>query len=155
MQAHNKERKVFGETNLIWNTEISNYAQEWAEYLANRDQGLTHRQKSGYGENIAQHYSNNPAYGVDLWNEEKKDFVYQPIGNNWAKTGHYGLKVLQAPYISFVIIIPLEIIWGKNHTNYLEYFYLFLCKLIFRSLNNKIFISKEIYSKNVKHEKKA
>jgi hypothetical protein len=89
LQAHNKERKVFGESNLIWNSEIANYAQEWAKYLANRDQGLTHRQKSGYGENIALHYSNNPAYGVDLWNEEKKDFVYEPIGNTLSKTLHY------------------------------------------------------------------
>ena len=27
--------------------------------------------------------------GVAMWNEEKEYFKYKPIGNDWAKSGHY------------------------------------------------------------------
>jgi len=88
---HNKERKLLSIPNLTWNEEIASYAEEWALQLAEEDNSIHHRSGDNYGENISW-ISNMPdelSEGVAMWNEEKEYFKYKPIGNDWAKSGHY------------------------------------------------------------------
>ncbi|MFM7596611.1 MAG: CAP domain-containing protein [Flavobacteriales bacterium] len=91
---HNKERKALNIPNLSWNVEIASYAQEWAMRLAAEDDDIYHRDSPLYGENISwigwiSNENEALKEGVAMWNEEKVYFKYKPIGNDWAKSGHY------------------------------------------------------------------
>jgi len=88
---HNKERKLLNIPNLTWNEEIASYAEEWALQLAEEDNSIHHRSGDNYGENISWISSmpDDISEGVAMWNEEKVYFKYKPIGNDWAKSGHY------------------------------------------------------------------
>jgi pathogenesis-related protein 1 len=88
---HNKERKLLNIPNLTWNEEIALYAEEWALQLAEEDNSIHHRSEDNYGENISWISSmpDDISEGVAMWNEEKVYFKYKPIGNDWAKSGHY------------------------------------------------------------------
>ena len=88
---HNKERKILNIPNLTWNEEIALYAEEWALQLAEEDNSIHHRSGDNYGENISWISSmpDDISEGVAMWNEEKVYFKYKPIGNDWAKSGHY------------------------------------------------------------------
>jgi pathogenesis-related protein 1 len=88
---HNKERKLLNIPNLTWNEEIASYAEEWALQLAEEDNSIHHRSGDNYGENISwiSRMPDDISEGVAMWNEEKVYFKYKPIGNDWAKSGHY------------------------------------------------------------------
>lgn len=88
---HNKERKLLKIPNLTWNEEIAAYAEEWALQLAEEDNSIHHRSGDNYGENISwiSDMPDDISEGVAMWNEEKVYFKYKPIGNDWAKAGHY------------------------------------------------------------------
>lgn len=88
---HNKERKLLNIPNLTWNEEIASYAEEWALQLAEEDNSIHHRSGDNYGENISwiSEMPEDISEGVAMWNEEKVYFKYKPLGNDWAKAGHY------------------------------------------------------------------
>ena len=88
---HNKERKLLNIPNLTWNEEIAAYAEEWVLQLAEEDNSIHHRSRDNYGENISwiSDMPDDISEGVAMWNEEKVYFKYKPIGNDWAKAGHY------------------------------------------------------------------
>ena len=93
---HNKARKDVGVAPLIWSAEISRYAQDWANNLANNGGcQLRHRSSSentkGYGENIALGYSGyNALDSSKAWYSEIKDFQNVVLDNsNWYAAGHY------------------------------------------------------------------
>lgn len=91
LREHNKERALLNISDLTWNEDLAAYAQEWALQLAEEDKSIHHRPADSYGENISW-ISNMPdelSEGVAMWNEEKEYFKYKPIGNDWAKSGHY------------------------------------------------------------------
>jgi len=60
LEAHNAVRETLGIEKLVWSNEIARYAQEWADYLAQKNKcGMQHRSQTGkdikpYGENIYQ-----------------------------------------------------------------------------------------------------
>lgn len=60
LEAHNAVRENLGVEKLGWSNEIARYAQEWADYLAQKNKcGMQHRSQAGkdnkpYGENIYQ-----------------------------------------------------------------------------------------------------
>lgn len=91
LDEHNKERALLGIQNLVWDKDLASYAQEWALHLAEEDNDIYHREMDEFGENISwmSNSEENLARGVSMWNEEKKYFKYKPIGNDWAKSGHY------------------------------------------------------------------
>lgn len=91
LDEHNKERAILGIQNLFWDKDLASYAQEWALHLAEEDDDIYHREMDEFGENISwmSNSEENLARGVSMWNEEKKYFKYKPIGNDWAKSGHY------------------------------------------------------------------
>ena len=94
LQQHNIERALLKIPALSWNNEIAAYAEEWALKLATDDAGIVHRDTHLYGENISwigglDDLKVDVLDGVSLWNEEKQYFKYKPIGDGWAKSGHY------------------------------------------------------------------
>ncbi|MFY7998913.1 MAG: CAP domain-containing protein [Candidatus Kapaibacteriota bacterium] len=94
---HNKARKEVGAPPLEYSAELSAFAQEWANYLAEKGCTLQHRPSSGqwaqkYGENIF--WGGGKPYSVidagKSWYGEKKFWKGGKLsGNNWSKTGHY------------------------------------------------------------------
>lgn len=94
LKKHNDERKLLNIPALSWNDKIAQYAQEWALKLAKDDKGIVHRTTHLYGENISwisglDDLKVDVVDGVSLWTEEKEYFKYKPIGDDWAKSGHY------------------------------------------------------------------
>lgn len=91
LKEHNKERRLLNIPDLLWSDELAEYAAEWALQLAEADAGIHHRDPDDFGENISWFSAapNDFSRGVTLWNEEKIDYKYKAIGNDWAKTGHY------------------------------------------------------------------
>ena len=83
-EAHNAKRRITaaGLPALIWDQEIANYAQRWANHL--KDQGCRMQHRRGkdryrpYGENIAwaDHQSLEPDDVVAMWYSEIKDYDY-------------------------------------------------------------------------------
>lgn len=101
LDFHNNIRKDLGTPPLSWSSEISNYAQEWADYLAKNGCELTHRTSNtqngkNYGENIG--WSSSSSYqlidAAKAWFTEKEDFKNEILTNdNWYKAGHYSQMV--------------------------------------------------------------
>jgi pathogenesis-related protein 1 len=92
LEEHNKERRLVGTADLMWDEGIALYAQEWALKLAKDDSRLRHRDETSYGENISffAGYEFQPALGVSLWNEEKVDYRYSKIGESGSdESMHY------------------------------------------------------------------
>lgn len=98
LRFHNKIRKEVGSPPLEWSAELANYAQEWADYLANKNGcRIAHRSSLGkadkeYGENIF--WGSGKPYTAleasEAWYSEIDDYSYQPIRRNSnSKTGHY------------------------------------------------------------------
>lgn len=96
LEEHNKERRILGIEELIWDESIASYAQEWAYKLAKEDDRIYHRDSDDYGENIA-FYSGSgfdPAYGVAIWNEEKEEYRYSAIGQSGSKESMHYTQVI-------------------------------------------------------------
>lgn len=98
LNAHSKARNEVGNKPLEWSAELAKYAQEWADYLAEKNNcRIAHRSSLGkadrvIGENIfwgtGKKYSAEEA--AKAWYSEKKDYTHQPISRHSdSKTGHY------------------------------------------------------------------
>lgn len=90
LEAHNMERRLVNEPDLIWNEDLAIYALEWAENLTQKNNGLVHRKPNKYGENLAYFFGEDVSKGVLNWNEEKLIYIYEEIDKfNYKETGHY------------------------------------------------------------------
>ena len=99
LEHHNQARRELNISPLQWNENIAAFAQEWADYLANKKNcRLIHRyqlkkNEPGYGENI--YWGSSAKYFTPLdasisWYNEKDKFNGKKI--TWEglpKTGHY------------------------------------------------------------------
>ncbi len=86
---HNKVRKEVGVGPVTWSKDIAQFAQEWADKLADSGE-LVHRKKNKYGENIAM--AGGVIKGAELWYSEKKDYkAGSAIPKDFGKfkAGHY------------------------------------------------------------------
>jgi len=106
--AHNTVRTEFGLSKVIWSDELAEFAQEWAQYLADRNGcEMRHRpsqEKNAplYGENLywasaiclangAQKTQNiSPRQVVNSWVSERRHYDHAQNRCRWGKTcGHY------------------------------------------------------------------
>jgi len=79
LDYHNYARYMDDVEQLVWSEKLSEHAQEWATYLARNGCILKHSSGSGYGENLAAYFGDNPKTPgdiVNLWVEEKKNYHY-------------------------------------------------------------------------------
>lgn len=99
---HNEARNEVGVAPLSWSSELSSYAQEWAEYLAQSNGcSLQHRSSLGknsksYGENIALRppSSHSMEDASKAWYKEISQFSNVVLDEtNWYATGHYSQMV--------------------------------------------------------------
>lgn len=99
---HNKVRSDVGVNALVWSTELSAYAQEWADHLvSNNNCQLQHRSNTGmnsqnYGENLAINYysSHSAREASEAWYEEISLFSNVVLNkDNWYDAGHYSQMV--------------------------------------------------------------
>lgn len=89
VDRHNYYRKMVGVPNLKYSKDCADNAQQWAEFLAKRNNGLSHSDSDKYGENI--YWSSGEATElrmVDKWAEEKKYFNSKSRKHSH-KNGHY------------------------------------------------------------------
>jgi uncharacterized protein YkwD len=96
LQYHNEARREVGTPNLVWSKDLSLYAQQWADYLANNGCQFKHR---GSGDRNGKNYGENIAYssagyslleGSKAWYSEIQKFQNVTLnGTNWYDTGHY------------------------------------------------------------------
>lgn len=101
LDFHNQIRNDVGTPPLSWSAELSEYAQEWAVYLADNGCNLEHRSALGqknknYGENI--YWGKGRIYtALDAsksWYSEIKEFKNVVLNSsNWSNTGHYSQMV--------------------------------------------------------------
>lgn len=101
LDFHNQVRNDVGAPPLSWSAELSEYAQEWADFLAKKGCELEHRSSLGrnpknYGENL---YGGRGGVRTALdaskaWYSEIKDFKNVVLNSsNWYNTGHYSQMV--------------------------------------------------------------
>jgi uncharacterized protein YkwD len=98
LDHHNKVRAEVGVGKLAWSSSLSNYAQSWANELADKKCKMKHsecRDETGrvLGENIFWG-SSSAVYGTldasKFWYEEKADYNGERIGETRGKkVGHY------------------------------------------------------------------
>jgi pathogenesis-related protein 1 len=97
LDHHNKTRKMVNVPPLAYSPSLSAYAQQWAEYLANRGSRIfhsdcVHPDGRSLGENIFWG-SDSDSYSLldasKSWYEEKQQYRYGPISNFSDGTGHY------------------------------------------------------------------
>ena len=97
LDFHNKARADVGSPPLTWSVKLSEYAQAWANHLANDGCNMEHRPRSGewtqeYGENIywGSGFVATALTASESWYAEIKDYKHAVRGNdNWHGTGHY------------------------------------------------------------------
>jgi pathogenesis-related protein 1 len=99
LDHHNKVRKEVGSPELTWSKELSAYAQEWADHLANENGcRMEHHKKpelkgKPVGENLFWGSSADVYHPIDAsvsWYGEKKLYRYGKFGvGNWHAIGHY------------------------------------------------------------------
>ena len=103
LDFHNKVRKDVKVAPLTWSTDLSVYAQAWADNLASTGCKMQHRPHSGewaqqYGENIywAMGGQLQPVNASSSWYSEIKYYKHGPLSNsNLMKVGHYTQMVWQ------------------------------------------------------------
>lgn len=116
---HNQVRQEVGVSPLIWSSELSAYAQEWADYLASKGCDLVHhrpKKKNSvqYGENIYMGYGkvNTALDASKSWYSEIDE--YKKTGYSY-KTGHYtqmvwrnttqiGIGVARCPNGAYIVV---------------------------------------------------
>ena len=89
LAAHNAVRSRLGLNPLEWSDDLASFAQQWADYLAERGE-FFHRRKPHYGENLFEITGGgaSPAQVVNDWASEVKDYNY--AANTCRKVcGHY------------------------------------------------------------------
>lgn len=101
LNVHNQERALVNSIPLLWSDQLADYAQTWANHLANSGCHLVHRTNAedtlGTGENLAWYssYGSAPqnigsARPAQDWAAEKVDYSY--VSNSCAAgkaCGHY------------------------------------------------------------------
>ncbi|SMC66382.1 CAP family protein [Moheibacter sediminis] len=97
LDVHNEARAEVGVPLLTWSVELSQIAQQWADYLAQNGCNMKHSESSETGENLywtSRGSESTPSDAVRAWYSEKKDFKNVPLkGNAWYETGHYSQMV--------------------------------------------------------------
>jgi len=99
LDFHNLARAEVGVTGLKWSVELAEYAQQWANYLANNNGcNIEHRSRLGEktrkdtGENIY-FYSGSNSGAIDAsksWYSEISQYTYRTLTHqNFYATGHY------------------------------------------------------------------
>jgi len=91
VDAHNQWRSQVGVGPLRWSPQLANYAQSWADRLA-QNNSFEHRQDSPYGENLASSTGRqmSPARVVEMWGNEIQDYNYASNSCAPGKVcGHY------------------------------------------------------------------
>ena len=97
LDFHNRIRKEVGVSSLLWSTELSAFAQLWANKLAAEGCKLEHRPASG---KWAQMYGENIYFGTakgltahdasNAWYAEIKDYSGEKLTiKNFVKVAHY------------------------------------------------------------------
>ena len=97
LALHNRARGEVGTDSLVWSSDLSAYAQEWADHLAAEGRGLEHRPTAGlwkrvHGENLFMGTAGAFAVGdaVDSWVEEKQFYHGEALTeSDWHESGHY------------------------------------------------------------------
>ncbi len=92
LKIHNDARAAKRVAPLEWNADCAAVAQEWAQRLADRDAGLVHSGRQGFGENVWQGNGGNPSpdMAADDWLSERSAYRGEPIDQtNFATVGHY------------------------------------------------------------------
>jgi pathogenesis-related protein 1 len=75
---------------VSWSDEVATTSQQWANNLRDtRDCGLQHADGTGYGENLAAGSNVDAQRAVDMWANEKANYVYSPDYVFENDTGHY------------------------------------------------------------------
>jgi len=75
---------------VSWSDEVATTSQEWANHLRDTmDCGLQHADGTGYGENLAAGSNVDAQRAVDMWANEKANYVYSPEYVFENNTGHY------------------------------------------------------------------
>jgi len=78
LTLHNAQRREVGVPDLVWNTELEDSAQDWAEYIARRGRVTSSNQRD-LGENIAKEDTDYKAdmveYTFNIWASQKKYFT--------------------------------------------------------------------------------
>lgn len=98
LDYHNKVRAEVKKAPLEWSPELAAFAQEWANYLAEKGCIMQHRPRDGskwtqkYGENIF--WASGRTYTLTdaskAWYSEKKFWKGGALSpKNWSKSGHY------------------------------------------------------------------
>ena len=97
LDFHNRIRKEVGVSSLLWSTELSAFAQLWANKLASEGCKLEHRPASGkwaqmYGENI--YFGTAKGLTAEdaskAWYGEVKDYSGEKLTmKNFVKVAHY------------------------------------------------------------------
>lgn len=89
LAAHNAVRDQVAVPPLVWSTELSEYAQQWADTLLKKE-GFSHRGQRRYGENlfeISGQYA-TPEEVVSAWAAEARSYNYKT--NTCSRIcGHY------------------------------------------------------------------
>jgi len=98
LNFHNKARKEVKVEPLKWSAELSEYAQEWADFLAEKNnceiahRSWLNREEKKFGENLF--WGNGKLFSAldatKAWYNEKQEYVYRPVApDNFFATGHY------------------------------------------------------------------
>lgn len=89
LDRHNMYRAVQGAPDLVWDDDLADKAQEWADVIAKKD--VLMHSSFEYGENIyVATYTPSPEEVVDLWADEQKFYNGEKITNsNFSLVGHY------------------------------------------------------------------
>jgi hypothetical protein len=98
IDMHNKARKEVGVGPLAWSAELSNYAQQWADYLSSKPK-IFHSKCVDFngraiGENIywsSSYEIHNITDAFRAWYDEKNQYTYSKIKarNSRNMSGHY------------------------------------------------------------------
>jgi len=93
LEAHNEYRAKHNVPPLKLNSELTAFAQEWADDVAGRSV-MQHRSNNKYGENIFYFYSSDPDHkvhgkdAVDAWYDEIKQHTFG-VEPKTTGTGHF------------------------------------------------------------------
>ena len=93
LNEHNSIRQLLHIPPLEFSQECADFAQHWAELLANKNRGLKHSNDNIYGENI--YYKSEQATEkevLDSWSSERKYFNKRSKKFT-SKNGHYSQMV--------------------------------------------------------------
>jgi|GEM_PF-801909 len=118
LRAHNVERRLVYNRDLLWDSNLEESAAQWATHLADSNMLYHSPNRNGIGENCAFAVSYTPEdvkWAVDLYVREKKYYHGEEISfQNYIEFGHYtqviwnntthvGCAEVRGKYGSFVV----------------------------------------------------